>query len=344
MLNVALVGCGTAAANYRRSYSSVPGVRVRACIDTNELAARDCAEALDAPRWGVDFTLALGPDVDMVDISTPNHLHMEQAIAALEADKHTLIQKPLAPSVSEAEAILRAAQASRAKAGMLMSMRGNPVFVDLKSMVENGALGEVCHVYCRGARADGLSMQPGTWRQDRDKTGGGAFVQKTIHFIDLAEWILQEPIVRICGFSANRMSPSVGGDDTSAGACAFSSGTVGTLEGSYASGPHAFAVYGTRGFVSVLDNRSIQVKLDVGFDGDVIHYETPGVLRVFQPETSEVMTPALVERYDQRAAFIRSVRDGTTIPVPLEVGVHEMRVVEAFYRSCESGVVEELAY
>ncbi len=98
-LQVAFAGCGGVAAHYIPVYRDLPFVRVVCCIEPDSDKARLAAETLRShePLMTADFACALAPEVDAVIINTPNSLHREQAVAAIEAGKHVLLQKPVAP-------------------------------------------------------------------------------------------------------------------------------------------------------------------------------------------------------------------------------------------------------
>ena len=102
MIRVAFVGCGGMATHYLPVYQNLDYVELAACIDVGQVPGLPCFTS--------DFSRALAPDIDAVVINTPNHLHRPQAIAAIEAGKHVLLQKPVAPTLADAEAIQAAAE------------------------------------------------------------------------------------------------------------------------------------------------------------------------------------------------------------------------------------------
>ena len=111
-IRVALVGCGGVVRKYRRAYAQIPGVRVVTAIDADLSEAQAAAAETEATAASQNFDEALGDGTDAVVISTPNHLHCEQAIAALAAGKHVLLQKPMARTTAECDAILEARRCS----------------------------------------------------------------------------------------------------------------------------------------------------------------------------------------------------------------------------------------
>ena len=142
-------------------------------------------------------------DVDLVDICTPGDTHAEIAIAALEAGKHVLCEKPLANSVAEARAMVAAAE--RARTHGIRSMVGFtyrrvPAIALARQLVQEGRVGEIRHVraqYLQDWLVDPES--PLTWRLDKDRAGSGALGDVGAHIIDLAHFVTGE---RITGVSA----------------------------------------------------------------------------------------------------------------------------------------------
>ena len=103
---VALVGCGGVARRYRRIYGRLPGVKVVSAIDLNEAEAAQTAAEVGAGRISQNFEDALGREIDVVVLSTPNDMHCEQSVEALRAGKHVLLKKPMARSVEECDQIV----------------------------------------------------------------------------------------------------------------------------------------------------------------------------------------------------------------------------------------------
>jgi predicted dehydrogenase len=132
-------------------------------------------------------------DIDLIDICTPGNSHAEIAIAALEAGKHVLCEKPLANSVEEAEKMTVAAQAAAERGVLSMcgfSYRRTPALALAKRMVDEGRLGDIRHVRAQYLQ-DWLSDPdvPLTWRLDKAKSGSGSLGDIGAHSIDAAQWI-----------------------------------------------------------------------------------------------------------------------------------------------------------
>lgn len=142
-------------------------------------------------------------DIDLIDICTPGDTHAEIAIAALEAGKHVLCEKPLANSVDEAERMTAAAEEAAARGVFAMcgfSYRRTPALALAKRMVEEGKLGSIRHVRAQYLQ-DWLSDEnaPMTWRLDKEKSGSGSLGDIGAHIIDTAQWLTGQ---KIAGVSA----------------------------------------------------------------------------------------------------------------------------------------------
>jgi len=150
VLNICLVGCGGMAANYRHRYTQIQGARLYMLIDANEDTVKSAAQELGVRKWSTNFEEALSSEIDIIDISTPNHLHEQHAVTALNAGKHVLLQKPIAPTVEEAESIVDAGRRNGKQVGMYMSMMDNPVYHDIKKLIEKGLLGRPSSIHSMG--------------------------------------------------------------------------------------------------------------------------------------------------------------------------------------------------
>jgi predicted dehydrogenase len=174
------------------------------------LAGRDAGRlAAAAERLGWDSTeiswqaLVERDDIDLVDICTPGNTHAEIAIAALEAGKHVLCEKPLANSVEEAEAMALAAE--KAAAGGVRSMVGFtyrrvPAISLARQLVAEGRLGTLHHVRAQYLQDWIVDPEaPLSWRLDKAKAGSGALGDIGAHIVDLAQFITGDAIGRVSG-------------------------------------------------------------------------------------------------------------------------------------------------
>ena len=191
------------------------------------------AEAASHLGWAEssdDWRAVIGrDDIDVIDICTPGDTHAEIAIAALEAGKHVLCEKPLANTVDEAERMTTAAAAANANGVRSMvgfTYRRVPAIALARQLVADGRIGEIRHVraqYLQDWIAD--PEAPLSWRLDKDKAGSGALGDIGAHVIDLTQFITGDRIVEVAGrletfvkerpYPAGDTAGSLGGGGTS---------------------------------------------------------------------------------------------------------------------------------
>ncbi|MGW1225881.1 Gfo/Idh/MocA family protein [Streptomyces sp. NPDC001478] len=165
--------------------------------------------AADRHGWAAAETdwraLIARDDVQLVDICTPGDSHAEIAIAALEAGKHVLCEKPLANTVAEAEAMTEAARRAAARGQVAMSgfnYRRVPATAYARRLIASGRLGTLRHVratYLQDWLVDPAS--PLTWRLRKDRAGSGALGDLGAHIVDLAQYLAGEPLVAVSALS-----------------------------------------------------------------------------------------------------------------------------------------------
>ncbi|WP_329253777.1 Gfo/Idh/MocA family oxidoreductase [Streptomyces canus] len=172
------------------------------------IAGRDAhgvRAAADKHGWAAAETdwraLIARDDVQLVDICTPGDSHAEIAIAALEAGKHVLCEKPLANSVAEAEAMVAAAEAARSRGQLAMvgfNYRRVPALTFARGLIADGRLGALRHVrvsYLQDWLVD--PDFPLTWRLQREHAGSGALGDLGAHIVDLAQYLAGEVLVGV---------------------------------------------------------------------------------------------------------------------------------------------------
>ncbi|MCX5358268.1 Gfo/Idh/MocA family oxidoreductase [Streptomyces sp. NBC_00124] len=172
------------------------------------IAGRDAhavRAAADKHGWAATETdwraLIVRDDVQLVDICTPGDSHAEIAIAALEAGKHVLCEKPLANSVAEAEAMTVAAEAARSRGQLAMvgfNYRRVPALAFARRLIADGRLGTLRHVrvsYLQDWLVD--PDFPLTWRLQREHAGSGALGDLGAHIVDLAQYLVGELLVGV---------------------------------------------------------------------------------------------------------------------------------------------------
>jgi predicted dehydrogenase len=210
-LGVGMVGYAFMGAAHSQAWRTAPAFfdlprhpRMLALCGRNEDAAGDVARRFGWESVETDWRVLLErDDIDVIDICTPGDTHAEIAVAALEAGKHVLCEKPLANSVAEAERMVAAAEAAarhgvRAMVGF--TYRRTPAVALARQLVASGRLGTIRHV--RGQYLqDWLSDEnaPLSWRLDKARAGSGALGDIGAHIIDMAQFVTGSPIRSVSG-------------------------------------------------------------------------------------------------------------------------------------------------
>jgi predicted dehydrogenase len=167
--------------------------------------------------------------VQAVVLCTPHPQHAEQAIAAAQAGKHVLVEKPMAIALAECDRMIAAARANKVKLGVISQRRLYPCVQRVKHAVEAGKLGEpaigtTTVMGWRGPEYYALDAWRGTWQGE----GGGVLVNQAPHQLDLFQWIMG-PVEELFGYWANLNHPYIEVEDTAIAVVRFQSGALGTI-------------------------------------------------------------------------------------------------------------------
>ncbi|QDU65964.1 Gfo/Idh/MocA family protein [Engelhardtia mirabilis] len=224
--------------------------------ELHTVAGRDGASLTEfAARFGwanttTDWrTAVVDPEVDLVDVATPNFLHREPSVAALEAGKHVLCEKPLAGSFEDARAMRDAAAAAAGRTFVWFNYRRCPAVATAWKLAREGRLGRIYHVRATYLQNWGGPQTPMSWRFDRELAGSGAHGDLNAHLIDLARFLVGEPITEIHGATSRRWVESrldgatgerrpTSVDDALLFTAGFAGGAVGSFEASRLANPH----------------------------------------------------------------------------------------------------------
>lgn len=223
--NIALLGqkfMGRAHSNAYQKASCFFNLPLKPVMHT--IVGRDLiALAPFADRWGWKKYNTSWKEVvkesaiDLVDISTPNYMHAEQALAALSAGKHVACEKPLAGTLKDARAMKVAASRTRkCKTFVWYNYRRCPAVALAHELVKSGKLGKLYHVRARYLQSWGGPDTPLVWRFQKKYAGSGAHGDLNAHIIDMARFITGDQIVEVSGaiaetFISERPLPNAGG-------------------------------------------------------------------------------------------------------------------------------------
>ena len=198
-LRIGVIGTSAFTQQYHlEGLRSHPAARVMAICGRNRPRAEDVARRYGIPLVFTDYReLIESPDVDAVDIVTPNYLHYPMAMMALEARKHVFCEKPLGMNAGEAGEMYEKAESAGVTHMVNFTFRGVPAGMRMKELIDEGYIGRLYHIYVSfmSPNRRGGMME---WRRDVKQAGTGVLGDMGSHVIDQARWYAGE-ITRVSG-------------------------------------------------------------------------------------------------------------------------------------------------
>jgi len=296
-------------------------------------------------RYYSEEDLLADPEVEAVYIATPVYLHRPQTVAAAQAGKHILLEKPLARNASEAEEIVQAVRDIGVKAIEGYMMKFHPLHKRAKELIEEGRLGRP--VLGRTQLSCWYPDIPGTWRQDPEQGGGGSLIDMATHCYDLLRWFLGR-IVQVAAF-VNTQIFQYPVEDSATTLLLFEGGAHGMVDTFFnipdAAGKDRLELYGDRG--SLLAEGTIG---QTG-GGEMTAYLSKEV-RPYDPLQDKAPPDLLVEPVQAEPADLYAaevdylsqciLEDREPEINTLEDGLGIIRVVEAAYESARTGRAVEV--
>jgi predicted dehydrogenase len=232
-VRVGLVGCGNIGLRaHLRTCLQLPETEVVAVCDIVEERAQEAAGQSGARPYTDYRQLLEQKDLDMVIVATPNDLHAEMTIAAAEAGKHVLCEKPMAHTLSAAEAMIEAAKTAGVKVMIGQTRHFDHRYVSIKEQLDAGKVGRP--VFIRHSARQFLPFPPDGWQWDPAR-GGGVFLNISIHATDLFRWFFGEDAVEVftVAKSVRESARAAGCYDHAFITCKFEGGGVGFTEPSW---------------------------------------------------------------------------------------------------------------
>lgn len=275
-------------------FSPAPAVPIRhTIVDATDELAKEAAERYGWENYTSSWRdVVEDPDIDLIDIATPNYLHAEVAVAAAEAGKAIICEKPMAPTAAESKAMLDAVQKAGVVNAVAFNYRRTPAVVLAKKIIDEGAIGDVLSF--RGTYLQDWSADPNSplsWRFQKKFAGSGAVGDIGSHVVDMARYLvgnivevnsivstyIKERPVQSSGFDSLGAAKDSSGpkeavdvDDEAISLVRFENGAVGSIEATRnAWGRNnyiTFEIHGTEG--SIFFNYENRDELQVAFKVD----------------------------------------------------------------------------
>lgn len=341
-IKVGLIGAGGIGHAHMEGYLGLDNVEVCAACDLNEERAREFAKKYGIRYVFNDYNEMLKLDeLDAVSVCTTNNAHAPATIAALNAGKHVLCEKPMAMNAHEAEQMMEAAK----KSGKLLMIgfvrRFENAAKTAKDFIESGRMGDIYYAKASYLRRCG---NPGGWFSDVKRSGGGPLIDLGVHVIDLARFLMGKPrAVSVMGATFNNIGPRshIKGinwykaadysgysdvEDLAVALVRFDNDAVLFIETSY-----SLNIKGDSGNIEIFGTKS-GVRMDPKLE---FYSEMEGYLVDISPIITEEGNWLLIFKKEV-AHFIDCIVNGTECISPAEDGVEIMRILDAIYESART--------
>ncbi|MAG56520.1 MAG: hypothetical protein CMJ83_09540 [Planctomycetes bacterium] len=338
-LRAGLSGCGGISHATLEAAARSPDFSVVALHDADAGATRRLGARFGVAGCADSFDGLLGDDIDFLILNGPNHVHAEQAIAAVSAGKPVLVQKPMARDHAEACTMADAARRADVPLGVTMLELGRPLHQDLCTLIRDGFIGEPVLVEACLAHANHVRSPPapGDWRLDPAKVGGGVFIQLAVHHLALASWLLDRPVVEVGALSAGGHTPFE--EESTVALARFDGGAVATFSASWATDAVRFSVSGTEGRIEVADDR-VRISVNRPFSGTVVGAIDAGDGNVTSMDDIVARGRPRASVLEVHGRFARAVRGEDAYPWPASRALADMRVLDAAATSMRTGRIE----
>ncbi|CDM64609.1 Gfo/Idh/MocA family protein [Pyrinomonas methylaliphatogenes] len=368
-MNVAMIGyrfMGKAHSNAWRQVARFFDVPIEPVMKVicgrNGTEVRKAAEKYGWQEHATDWREVIErKDIDIIDICTPGDSHHDIAVAAAEAGKAILCEKPLANTLAEAERMLAAVERAGVTHMVCHNYRRAPAVALAKELIERGELGQIYHY--RGTYLQDWIVDPNfprVWRLERAKAGSGALGDIASHSIDLARYLVGE-ITEVASlletFIKERPSPDdptkrlpVDVDDAALALCRFENGAIGTIEASrFATGRknyNRFEINGSRGSLVFNLERMNELELYIE-EGSNSGFRQVIVTEPDHPYIAAWFPPGHIIGYEHTFThtvldFLKAIDEGRLPQPNFRDGLRNQRVLAAIERAHASRVWERV--
>jgi len=317
VLSVGIVAAGTIARSHMNAIDGLDNVRVAAVMDVDGERAETEAKAHGARAYTDLASLLKDPEVEAVHVCSPHNMHGEQVVAAAEAGKHVLVEKPMALTLDECDRMIAACEAAGKVLMVGQVMRHFPVNLKVKALIAEGAVGKVGHMmrrrysYFNTARPGSTY---GAWYMDVNVGGICALYCFGPHEYDILPWYMDSPVVEIYARGTGGSALYKGQNDSYTAVMTHENGAVSVLSQSVVchASAHDHYIIGSEGSMMMTNQKLVMNGEEVPVEGSTGD-GMPNQIREFATCCLEGGTPD---------ASGRSVR-------------HTMAVIEAAKQSAE---------
>jgi predicted dehydrogenase len=336
MINFALLGCGRIAKRHADLLGTgqIAGARLAAVCDSDPARAGKFSAQYGVPGYGSLDQLLAAPGIDAVSVLTPSGLHARHAIQVLGSGRHAVVEKPMALTLQDADAMIAAADLAGVHLFVVKQNRFNVPVRKARQALEAGrfgklVLGSVRVRWCRDQDYYNQDAWRGTWALD-----GGVVANQASHHVDMLSWFMG-PVVSVHARGARALA-DIETEDTAVATLQFASGALGIVEATTATRPKDL-----EGSLSVLGSGGT---VEIG--GFAVNKIRHWAFVQTAPDDAEVMdrfsvNPPNVYGFGHQAYYehvVDCLENGTAPLVDGREGRASLELIAAIYESMASGI------
>jgi len=315
--------------------------KLEAVMDINMGLARSIKEKYGAERAYNNLQIFLDDEnIDAVYIASPPKFHHEQALAAARSKRHILLEKPMSLSLNNSQEIINICQENGVKLAVGFMMRFSSYHRKIKEIISSEKLGQIV-----SARAQLTCWYPemaNDWRQDPDKSAGGALIDLGIHCLDLLEFIIGSRIEKISAF-IKTMTFNYRIEDSSAILFEMKNGCTGYIDNNFNIPDEAakclLEIYGTAG--SIIARGTIGQtdggEVDLYLTKEEMKYDAFQKRNEVEPEKIKINPGNMYTR--EIESFSKSILKGSSVKIPGKDGLRAQRLCCLAYEAARKGTV-----
>ncbi len=337
-INVAVIGVGSFGAKHAATLHANDRVNLVAVCDADAEAAKKCGEDCKVPYF-TDYNEVLkNSEIEAVCVVTPDFLHRDIVVAALEAGKHVLCEKPLALNLEDCKVMIAAAKKTDKVFMVGQICRYTPSFKAVKEIIDRGEIGELFFIESEYAH-DYSHMPKDSWRLHPDRhglIGGGC------HAVDLIRWLAGDP-EEVFGYGNQKVLTDWPTNDCTVGIMKFKDGVVGKVfcsTGCKRGYTMRTVIYGTKGTIIVDNTSPFYTVYKAGEGEDEMMY---GLHRY----GIGIQVPVVVNNHNiahEHNDFLDCIESGGQSKINGIEGASTVSVCTAIVKACETGMPQKVDY
>ena len=339
-IGIGIVGCGMIANFHAKAIADAEGAELVACVDRNPDLASEFGEKQGCRAYSTLEAMLADPEVKAVSICTPSGAHLEPAVAAADAGKHVIVEKPLEITTERCDEIIEACKKADVRLTVTFQSRFHESSKLMKRAVDEGRFGTVTmgDAYVKWYRSQEY-YDSGAWRGTWALDGGGALMNQAIHSVDLLVWLMG-PVEEISAMTATMTHERIEVEDVAVANLKFKSGALGVIEATTTSYPGALKrieISGSEGS-AVLEEEDIK---DWQFANEPD--EDEAIRKNMTGKTDSgggAADPSAIDHHGHTMVFeefISSIIENRPSLLSGEEGRRSVEVIRAIYESAETG-------